>query len=162
MQSIRSLVLKPSFLNQITKRFAGGGGRPGGKPTFNWKERRQLGLAPAGTKAPRMRSYGDEWEMRHIITEEDLANTIKLYDVNDTDPQPFEYTEELIYDKKIIPVTSLFGPHKYRGAIFKKFNYQNKKFSHQRIFGVKNPNKRRHRYGNKPHHYNNKSNSNNE
>ena len=128
MQSIRSLTFKASLFNQITKRFAGGGGRPGGKPTFNWKERRQLGLAPAGTKEPRMRQYGDEWQMRHIITEEDQANAINIFNADNTDTQEtFEYTEEDIYDKKIIPVTSLFGPHKYRGAILKKFNYQQKR-----------------------------------
>ena len=88
----------------------------------------------------------------------DQADAINIFHADTDTRETFDYMEEDIYDKKIIPVSSLFGPHKYRGAILKKFNYQQKKFSHQRIFGVKNPHKRRYRYGNKPHHYNNKSN----
>ena len=39
--SILSLYI-PSIYQQY--RYAGGGGRPGGRPTFNWKQRKLLGL----------------------------------------------------------------------------------------------------------------------
>ena len=45
-------------------RCAGGGGRPGGKPTFNWKERMELRLARKGAKKIKpfkMRPSGD-WD----------------------------------------------------------------------------------------------------
>ena len=59
--SSSSLKLKPSLSQSISSpslsvlslyipsiyqqhRYAGGGGRPGGKPTFNWKQRKELGL----------------------------------------------------------------------------------------------------------------------
>ena len=31
-------------INRIVVRHAGGGGRPGGRPAFNWKEKKQLGI----------------------------------------------------------------------------------------------------------------------
>ena len=39
--SVLSLYI-PSIYQQY--RYAGGGGRPGGRPTFNWKQRKLLGL----------------------------------------------------------------------------------------------------------------------
>ena len=119
-------------VQMVVKRFAGGGGRPGAKPTFNWKVRRQLELNDAGTprsKAPVRGRFGDV---------EDDVDMDSMIDVLAMD-EGWTYGGELPNDKKQLTPSGLFGSAKAdsRGRILKKRNYAGARFSHTRIFGNK-------------------------
>ena len=107
-------------------RCAGGGGRPGGKPTFNWKERMELRLARKGAKKIKpfkMRPSGD-WDDIAPYFDESKGHTM----INITDLDSFEMPdiEDLgEYEgpndtRKVIDVTRLFGPDKVRGSISRR------------------------------------------
>ena len=126
---------------QTQIRYAGGGGRPGGKPTFNWKERMALRLARKGdqkVKPFRVVPTGD-WD--DIAPYFDEAKGHSMIDITNLDSFEAPHTEEIgefegEHDtRKSIDVSRLFGKDKARGAIPKKYNYGNKRFSHKRVFG---------------------------
>ena len=54
--------INKSFINLISKRYAGGGGRPGGRPTFNWKEKKQLGLDATKIKPFKLNPQMGYWD----------------------------------------------------------------------------------------------------
>ena len=109
------------------KRFAGGGGRPGARPTFNWKERRALGLPEAGEVAPKTRKMGDFDDIAKYVSEDAMLDVLNQDDGWEL--------EEIGSDKKVIHPSNLFGAGKGRGKLLKKRNYNRKTFSHTRIFG---------------------------
>ena len=133
-----SLFLKPNRTGiianhmKISLRYAGGGGRPGGKPTFNWKERKALRLAGKNTKPFKMKKVGDDEDLEELLQHIDTSKTIDLLSQDDG----YEFNEADVDPNKIISMNVLFGPNKPRGRILKKKNYDNKRFSHTRMFGA--------------------------
>ncbi len=122
-------------------RFAGGGGRPGGKPTFNWKERMELRLARKGDKRIKPFKVGPSGDWDDIAPYFDKNKGHTMIDITDLDTFEAPETEELGEfegendTRKVIDVTSLFGPDKARGSLPKKRNHAKLNFSHRRIFG---------------------------
>ena len=132
-------------------RFAGGGGRPGGKPTFSWKERRDLQLREKGEKLKvfKLKDFGDFDDIKGFMDESRGDVIIDITDLEDFDFESLMGTPEeqaaikakASQDensrKQIIP-SRLFGSAKPTGNILKKYNYN-------RITWDNNPN-RRHGY----------------
>ena len=132
-----------SPLQQI--RFAGGGGRPGGKPTFNWREKMALRLARRGDKKqkPLKITPSGDWDDLEAYFDEAKGDMM----TNITKLDEFEFPETKKYGKfegpndtrKQIDNFALFGPSKRRGIIVKKYKPRDaKNFSHSRVFGHKN------------------------
>jgi hypothetical protein len=126
----------------------GGGGRPGGKPAFNWKEKKALGIAVVKANAPRKKYFprgvhlrGDFSTIEHLVKdlpEEDVVN------LNPTDPNTNKAVQAMLerleaerQTRQTTPtlnVAALFGPQKSVGALPRKLN-KKVEFSHNRIFG---------------------------
>jgi len=132
-------------------RFAGGGGRPGGKPTFSWKERRDLKLRDKGEKLKvfKLKDFGDFDDIKGFIDESRGDVIIDITDMDDFDfnsllGSPEEQAtlkakmEKDENSRKQIMPSMLFGSAKPAGAILKKYNYN-------RITWDNNPN-RKHAY----------------
>jgi hypothetical protein len=104
-------------------RCAGGGGRPGGKPTFQWKERKELNLPKIYKQKIKVNDFGltdklladhfDESRGDHIVDLTDLDEW-EQPDVEDSDINGEDSTW-----KKINPA-SLFGPNKSAGVLEKE------------------------------------------
>jgi len=132
-------------------RFAGGGGRPGGKPTFSWKERRDLKLREKGEKLKvyKLKEFGDFDDIKGFIDESRGDVIIDITDMDDFDFHSLMGSAEEQAElkakmekgensrKQIVP-SMLFGSAKPAGAILKKYNYN-------RISWDNNPN-RKHSY----------------
>jgi hypothetical protein len=128
MDFARLALVSRQGVNVMAKRFAGGGGRPGAKPTFNWKERRALGLEEVGKKRTKSPVRGDFADLEALVDKESFINILEQ-------PDGFTVGGNIPNDKKLINPAGLFGSGKPRGAIQKKRNYGNSRFSHTRIFG---------------------------
>jgi len=130
--SVRSRVVSCTRV-LVSKRFAGGGGRPGAKPTFNWKERRELGLPEPRHHLAKLPVRGTYDDIEEMADEETFIDVLAQED-------GFSFGgDTLPNDKKVIEPSMLFGPSKAqsRGKILKKRNYKGARFSHSRIFGKK-------------------------
>jgi hypothetical protein len=106
-----------SSFSLIGKRF-NGGGRPGGRPTFNWKEKKILGLD--NTKLPPLKMrpsglledimpYFDESRGDFII---DITKLEKF-----EEPPEKVLTSDATDQRKVIHVPRLFGSHKPAKAL---------------------------------------------
>jgi len=115
-------------------RYAGGGGRPQGRPVLNFKQRRELGLPDKDRngfiKSPKLKMMGNFEDI------EKWVDKSAMVDITDLDE--WESPSMFVEDKKVIVPSSLFGPSKAanRGSLPKKSNVDGNKFSHKRIFGV--------------------------
>lgn len=135
-------------VDAITRRFAGGGGRPGGRPAFNWKQKKMLGLNEARLKPFKLKPrYG---VLEDILPYFDSSRGDMIVDITDLEkweepPNPYKNMEEE-NSKKKINSSRLFGSskpcgllpdkgrNKYRGPAYlkrvfpkekKKKNYSN-------------------------------------
>lgn len=110
-------------------RFAGGGGRPGGRPAFNWKEKMQLRIdnkekkkllknRPTGNYDEYLKPHFDASRGDMII---DLANLTNF-------KPPDELRASADQDKKKIQMKMLFGSNKPFG-ILKRPETEPHKFS---------------------------------
>jgi len=134
---------------QTQVRHAGGGGRPGAKPTLSWKERRDLRLEKKGEKVKKfeLKEFGDFDEDIAPFLDEARGDVMLNITDKDFDLADHVGTDEEIrarkesMDKESNPYkqierSRLFGPEKAAGALLKKENTEGKRFSHRRVFGV--------------------------
>ena len=77
-------------------RFAGGGGRPGGRPTFSWKERRDLQLRERGEKLKvfKLKDFGDFDDIKGFMDESRGDVIIDITDLEEFDFQSLMGTPE--------------------------------------------------------------------
>jgi len=113
------------LLQQV--RFAGGGGRPGGKPTLNWRQKQQLRIARKDqiklAKQGFIDDEMDEWLKAQPGYEEiDLTN-VENYEIESP------ITDELYFDtRRQFNASSLFGSNKSAGGFKKKLRVHNYKY----------------------------------
>lgn len=120
------------------KRFAGGGGRPGGRPTFNWKQKQQLRLLEKGQRTPKLVPLGVVGDFRDIQGLVDMSKAVNLSKLDEytsppdaaADLGPWEGENNT---RKQVQVSRLFGSAKPYGALVKKANFENRRFSHKRL-----------------------------
>ena len=119
-----------SALFRVPRRLAGGGGRPGAKPAFSWKERKALNLPEVNAPLFKPPVRGEFAEVANLVGEstENMQNLLDL-------PDGVLVEENIVNARKVIHPSNLFGPGKPRGKISKKYNYNRVNFSHSRIFG---------------------------
>ena len=123
-------------------RFAGGGGRPGGRPAFNWKEKQVLRLSNKANKkkAFKLKDFGEgEWGDLEALLDKSRGDYVKNITAlgefklpppkSSSDEQP----EEEENTRKQIQVRALFGSHKGFGPVPIKTNFQRKTFSHRAL-----------------------------
>eukprot|EP01041_Mallomonas_annulata_P003705 gene3705-7368_t len=117
---------------------AGGGGRPGGRPAFNWKERKTLGLDGA-SKELKARPIGDFNDIEGFMDPSRGDILVNLTDLEHWDEPEKEMISDGYRDaRKTIQIGMLFGPNKIAGTILRKeSNAEKPNFSHRRIFGSK-------------------------
>ncbi len=146
----------------VGKRFAGGGGRPGGKPgekccfyncasselnssvisfiAFNWREKMILRLNAKNAKKPvPVQPYGDFNYLQKNMDAERGDFMITLKGKDQTKLSPEDVTRILEGDnnsRKVVNVAALFGSHKSAGMLPHKHN-KKQNFSHRRVFGSK-------------------------
>lgn len=123
----------PSYTH-IQIRFGGGGGRPGGRPSYNYKERRVLGIDEPYKKL-KLRPWGFMEDIEHLIKLDEKAGDFEVdfaKTVNFKEPA-FDYARTS--NRKRVDPASLFGSNKGYGMIATPPKKQN--FSHKRIFGEK-------------------------
>lgn len=135
--SICMLFKRPQVSNFLKScvRFAGGGGQPGGKPTFNWKERRLLGLDTLKKKKTKIKDSGPLNELLDAIDPNDIEEIVVFTPgMNYTVPPPEDETtrEFRRKDKKTLNMRQLFGSHKAYGMLPVKVRQP---FSYERVFG---------------------------
>lgn len=116
-----------------------GGARPGGMPTFNWKERKQLKLDELrGTM--KNWPHGDFEDIeKYIDTTDPSYKVIKLADLGDQALESFPIVPDS--RKKVFKTSLMFGPQKSCGMLNEHSHQINRKrrqpFSHRRVFGPK-------------------------
>jgi hypothetical protein len=137
-------------LNQLQVRHAGGGGRPGAKPTLNWRKRMELRLNKKGetTKKFKIKEFGDfDTDIAPYLDEakgDVMLNITEMDEWDLSDHAGSEEDEKALEARmkietnpyKKIHTSRLFGSNKSAGAILKKEN-PGLKFSHKRVFGGK-------------------------
>jgi len=110
-------------------RHAGGGGRPGGKPTFNWKERKALKLDElASRKEFKIKPFGDFDDLKPFFDEKVGDVTIDLRSVDSFDDESLFPKQSLDDEndpkaafkgenntRKVVQISSLFGSKKTFG-----------------------------------------------
>jgi hypothetical protein len=123
----------PCNLNAM--RLAGGGGRPGGRPAFNWKEKMALRIANKQAKKEiKVRPFGSLLDLEPHF---DANRGDKIIDLSTVKPG---FTIEAVNEssnssKKTIAMQMLFGSNKSYGLIPRKDVKGRQRFSHSRIFG---------------------------
>jgi hypothetical protein len=138
---LRGRIVRLNALIVVSKRHAGGGGRPSARPTFSWKERNALGLQDkqrSGVRKNKLGVRGDASDMEEFLAATDVD--VKEVDVL-AQSDGWESIDRYVDDKLTINPANLFGPDKSRGRLIKKRNYNSQRFSHSRIFGKKGQNK---------------------
>lgn len=112
-------------------RYAGGGGRPGGKPTFNWKERRALNLdVLSKRKEFKVKPFGNFDELKPFFDEKVGDMTIDLKKVESFDDTTYfpQNLDEMDSDnlfkgenntRKVMQMSLLFGSKKPYGMFTK-------------------------------------------
>lgn len=137
--SAASAAVAAGRFNVQLVRHAGGGGRPGGRPAFNWREKQQLRLSQKNAKKElKLRPFGSWLDIQEFFDEKSGATmiepskvregvTIKARDPSD-DPDS--------NTKKVLSPALLFGPQKSYGYLRGKATHgKHALFSHKRIFG---------------------------
>lgn len=108
-------------------RFAGGGGRPGGKPTLNWRQKKQLRIARKDQMKLARQGFiddeMDEWlKAQPGYQEVDLSN-VEKYEIESP------ITDQLYFDtRREFNASSLFGSNKSAGGFKKKLRVHNYKY----------------------------------
>eukprot|EP01040_Poterioochromonas_malhamensis_P014745 gene14745-16369_t len=122
-----------SLLNQ--KRFGGGGGgRPGGKPTFNWKQKIELGLVKTEkVKKTPLNLTGRYVELKDHVNPTSGDLIIDFAKNADGLKEAQAHFHSLNNPQPRLNLTSLYGSNKSYGFLPKK--PRKKPFSHKRIFG---------------------------
>ena len=124
----------------MPKRFAGGGGRPGGRPTFNWKQKQQLRLLEKAGKRANLAPVGVMGDFQDIRDLVDAASTVDITNLATYEsPRDAAAAEAGPYEgdnntRKQILVANLYGSHKPCGPLVKKQNFEQRRFSHRRLF----------------------------
>jgi len=129
-------------------RHAGGGGRPGGKPAFNWKQRRSLKLDNIGnSKEFKIKPFGSYDEIKPFYDENAGDVTIDLNKVASFDdetlfpPNVEDETGNLFKGdsntRKILQISNLYGSKKPYGLLERKLDEKKlaKKLTHRRPDG---------------------------
>lgn len=138
--------LSLNALTQTQKRFAGGGGRPGGRPAFSWKDKQQLRLSNKLIKKDvTLRKSGDFSEIASLIdpSRGDLFVDISKLNEYTMPEMKTESKKELgKYEgdnntRKQIRISALFGSQKHFGPLTKKHNAEGRTFSHRRLYASK-------------------------
>ncbi len=114
----RSFIQNTTLNSVIMKRYAGGGGRPGGKPTFNWKQKKALGLDKPKLKPFKIRpeiSLFDDIAPYFDPSRGDLI--VPIGDNFREPPYPYKNVEEIVDNQKKIKISRLFGSNKPSGMI---------------------------------------------
>ena len=140
------LVVGSSWAQAV--RHAGGGGRPGGRPTLNWKQKQQLRLANKAEKSIKMRSFGggDFSEIEHLVGKDWMKSSVNLSTVAEYKYDVVKGPKEGDYEgdgntRKKIQISALFGPSKKYGELDKKYNFERRTFSMKRLHEAKNAKK---------------------
>ena len=124
-------------------RHAGGGGRPGGRPTLGWKQKQQLRLANKQSgKTFKLRAFGSVGakDLEQLLGKDWSKSAVNLSKVTEyqSPDVPTESSERGAFDgenntRKQINIQSLFGPTKPFGMLEKKENKFHRTFSHKRL-----------------------------
>ena len=141
-------------VGQNQQRNAGGGGRPGGRPTFSWKDKQALRLANKADKQQKpfkVLPFGDFKDIEPYLNASkgdfmvDITDSAEWSEESEKkkryESQGVTYEEaeaekaRVANTRKVIDPSLLFGSQKTAGVIEKKYNYSGAKFSHKRIFG---------------------------
>ena len=148
LYSVHSAPVLVGEISQIQVRHAGGGGRPGAKPTFSWRERMELRLSKKNeiTKKLRIKEFGDfdediapfldeghvmknitdiNWDLKEHIGSEEEEKALQARLMQEADPY------------KKIQTSRLFGSHKSAGTLIGRESPKGHTFSHSRLFGDK-------------------------
>jgi len=131
-------------------RHAGGGGRPGGKPSFNWKERSALKLDNFGSRNEfKIKPFGSYDEIKPFYDENAGDVTIDLNKVASFDDEtlfPPNVDDEIgnlfkgdSNTRKILQISSLYGSTKPYGLLERKVDEKKlaKKLTHLKPDGRK-------------------------
>jgi len=111
-------------------RHAGGGGRPGGKPTFSWKQKFQLRLdSKQKKKVYKSRPFGDFQELEEYI---DPTRGDAIYEISDGFTEP-EMPKGMNNQYKVIDVTKLYGSDKPYGQLTRDRPVNSSPFSKRRM-----------------------------
>jgi len=129
-------LLGTSCLRTIV-RYAGGGGRPGGVPKFNWKEKKLLNINQK-RKPLKLRPYGYWEDIEEFF---DPKRDVMLpweQDEKTFDDPAFAGKINTESDRKRLDMRSLYGSSKSYGMLpVKDVPKEMKKYSYERIFGEK-------------------------
>jgi hypothetical protein len=133
IENIVASCSKPRLLSLLqSKRFGGGGGRPAGhgRPTFNFKEKRILGLDKKYNKLKLQPTgfFSDIEE--HFDPKRDFM--IKFADQENFKEPDIDWT---VNEKRVFNVASLYGSNK--GCDMLPAKPKRQPFSYKRIFGQK-------------------------
>jgi len=121
LQICKKSILPNPLPNLVAKRFAGGGGRPGGRPAFTWKEKKQLGLD--GKRLKPMRVNADVGLFEEIEPYFNPARGDKIVDITNLEvfeenpPASYLRGEEKPNGRTKIQVNRLFGSTKPFGTL---------------------------------------------
>jgi len=134
------------FLLGSVRNAGGGGGRPGGKPTFNWKQRASLGLQKVQLNAPRDRNfprsphlYGDVNTIRHWLSDIPPEDHVVLEGPNKSSDEQIAafyarldkiHADSQKRSEPKLDYSNLFGPNKAFGMIpVKKNDFRRNSFT---------------------------------
>jgi hypothetical protein len=94
-----------------------GGGRPGKAPTFNWKQKKLLGLDGEKMKTfeESLKPMGNYSDIERFFDERAGDRKVELTSLENFEAESVQ--EEKVNDKKKVEVRSLFGSHKAFGMI---------------------------------------------
>lgn len=139
-RSIVEVSVKPwrstsTTISSVLKRHGGGGGRPGGKPTLNFKEKRILGVDKPYQRL-KFRPTGQWSELEPFFDPSRGDFIIPLDGLEEyTEPDASYFFKN---NRKMIQPSLLFGSNKSTGLLNDRRRKQ--PFSHSRIFGHKSAN----------------------
>lgn len=127
MEKLLVSTLSKSYFCKIVSRSAGGGGRPGGKPAFSWREVKQLNLEKKFVDV-KLRPEGF---FEDIESHMDPTRGDKLIPMGDNFSEiPVDLR---VNNRKTVNISKLFGSNKSYGIL--KERYRKQKFSYARVFG---------------------------
>ena len=137
LSHVSSIIYRPSIGYSVNiVRFAGGGGRPGGRPTFNWREKQQLRLSNKDAqKEMKLRPFGSWLDLEPYFNEKEGD---KMIDPKKVPSYTVEASDAATENtRKTLHYASLFGSTKSYGFLRDKVKHgHHARFSHKRIFGV--------------------------
>jgi hypothetical protein len=111
-----ALTLLHVFRRQVV-RHAGGGGRPGKRPTFNWKQKKILGLdkIPEKTFEEIVRPTGNFSDIERFFNPEAGDRMVDLTTLEDFEPEKIQ--QDKYNDKKKVNTSMLYGSAKASGML---------------------------------------------